>query len=77
MYVDIDPIAVAHAKAIRSGNPNVGVLQADLRHPIDIVDHTDTNALLDFSNPVAVMMAPVRPSHAARPRGSGHADVAR
>jgi hypothetical protein len=59
MYVDIDPIAVAHTRAILSGNPRVGVVQADLRHPMDIMDHPDVTGLLDFSEPVAVMLVSV------------------
>jgi hypothetical protein len=59
MYVDIDPVAVAHTRAILAGNPRVGVLQADLRHPVEIVDHPDARRLLDFQAPIAVMMASV------------------
>src|SRR5215475_7154195 len=59
MYVDIDPIAVAHTRAILAGHPRVGVLQADLRRPIDILDHPDVTGLLDFSEPVAVLLTTV------------------
>jgi hypothetical protein len=59
MYVDIDPIAVAHTRAILAGHPRVGVLQADLRRPIDIIDHPDVTGLLDFSEPVAVLLTTV------------------
>jgi S-adenosyl methyltransferase len=59
MYVDIDPVAVAHTQAILAGHPRVGVLQADLRHPIEIVDHPDVTELLDFSIPVAIVLSGV------------------
>jgi SAM-dependent methyltransferase len=59
MYVDIDPVAVAHTRAILVGNPRVGVLRADLRYPVDIIDHPDVRHLLDFRAPVAVIMASV------------------
>lgn len=59
MYVDIDPVAVEHTRAILSGHPRVRVVQADLRHPIDIIDHPDVTDLLDFSEPVAVMLVTV------------------
>jgi hypothetical protein len=59
MYVDIDPIAVAHTRAILAGHPRVRVLQADPRRPVDIVDHPDVTDLLDFSEPVAVMLMSV------------------
>jgi len=59
MYVDIDPVAVAHTRAILSGNTRVGVVQMDLRCPMDITDHPDVTDLLDFSEPVAVMLVSV------------------
>jgi len=59
MYVDIDPVAVAHTRAILAGHPRVGVLQADLRRPFEIVDHPDVTELLDFSVPVAVVLSGV------------------
>jgi SAM-dependent methyltransferase len=59
MYVDIDPVAVAHSRAILAGHPRVGVLEADLRRPADIVNHPDVTELLDFSEPVAVMLLAV------------------
>lgn len=59
VYVEIDPIAVAHGRAILAGHPRVRVLQADLRHPTDIVDHPDVTGLLDLSEPVAVLITGV------------------
>jgi hypothetical protein len=56
MYVDIDPVAVAHSKAILADNPRADVIQADLRKPSDILYHPDVVALLDFSQPVAVLL---------------------
>jgi S-adenosyl methyltransferase len=59
MYVDIDPVAVAHTRAILAGHPRVRVLQADLHRPLDIVRHPDVTDLLDFSKPIAVVLAAV------------------
>jgi S-adenosyl methyltransferase len=59
MYVDIDPVAVVHTQAILAGHPHVKVLQADLRRPVDIVNHPDVVDLLDFSKPVAVILMSV------------------
>jgi S-adenosyl methyltransferase len=59
MYVDIDPVAVAHTRAILAGNPLAGVLRADLRRPMDIVDHPDVRDLLNFSEPIAVVLSAV------------------
>ena len=59
LYVDIDPIAVAHSRAILAGNPRVSVLQADLREPVAIVDDPEATRVLDFAEPVAVVLAAV------------------
>jgi S-adenosyl methyltransferase len=56
MYVDIDPVAVAHSKQILADNPRADVIQADLREPGKILYHPDVVALLDFSQPVAVLL---------------------
>ncbi|HEX3649803.1 MAG TPA: SAM-dependent methyltransferase [Pseudonocardiaceae bacterium] len=56
IYVDIDPVAVAHSEALLAGNDLAGVIQADLRHPADILGHPDVLALLDFAQPVAVLL---------------------
>lgn len=56
IYVDIDPVAVAHSRAILRDNPKVGVIQADLRRPADILYHPDVVQLLDFAQPVAVLL---------------------
>ena len=37
MYVDIDPVAVAHSRAILEGNELTAVIQADLRDPAHIL----------------------------------------
>ncbi|HKN97376.1 MAG TPA: SAM-dependent methyltransferase [Pseudonocardiaceae bacterium] len=55
IYVDIDPVAVAHSKAILADNPLANALQADLRDVDDILRHRDLTALLDFERPVAVL----------------------
>jgi len=59
MYVDIDPVAVAHARAILAENPLAGAVQGDLRRPMDIVGHPEVTDLLDFSQPVAVVLSAV------------------
>ena len=59
MYVDIDPVVVAHTRAILAGNSLAGVLQADLRRPRDILEHPDLKGLLDFSQPIAVLLLAV------------------
>jgi uncharacterized protein (DUF1330 family) len=57
VYVDNDPIVLAHGRALLAENGNTTVLQADLRTPKVIYDHPDTKALIDFAEPVAVVFS--------------------
>ncbi|MGC4805706.1 SAM-dependent methyltransferase [Micromonospora sp. DT233] len=59
VYVDIDPVAVAHSREILSGNDRAAVIQEDLRRPEQILTHPDLTGLLDLSQPVAVMIVAV------------------
>jgi SAM-dependent methyltransferase len=56
VYVDIDPVAVAHSQLILGDNPNAGVLQADLRDTAKILTDPVTTGLLDLDRPVAVLL---------------------
>jgi hypothetical protein len=56
VYVDIDPVAVAHSRAILAGNPRAAAIQADVQHPADILRNPEVQRLLDFSRPVAVLL---------------------
>jgi SAM-dependent methyltransferase len=59
VYVDIDPVAVAHSRAILAKDPQTTVVQADLREPEGIVDDPATRDLLDLDQPVAVLLVAV------------------
>lgn len=59
VYVDNDPIVLAHGRALLADNATTTVIQADLRHPDGIFDHPDTRRLLDLDQPVAVFMASI------------------
>ncbi|MEO3745711.1 SAM-dependent methyltransferase [Plantactinospora sp. B5E13] len=56
VYVDIDPVAVAHSRAILAGDDRTAVLQADLRRPGEILDQIRDQALLDLDRPVALLL---------------------
>ncbi|MER7570004.1 SAM-dependent methyltransferase [Streptomyces sp. NPDC048523] len=58
LYVDIDPVAVAHGKAILAGHPQAASLLGDLRKPGDIFASKEIE-LIDFSRPVALIFAAV------------------
>ncbi|WP_305790013.1 SAM-dependent methyltransferase [Symbioplanes lichenis] len=56
VYVDIDPAAVGHARELLAGDPRTTVIQADARDARGIVAHSDVRALLDFAQPVGVLL---------------------
>jgi SAM-dependent methyltransferase len=57
VYVDIDPVAVAHSRAILAGNDQVAVLHADVREPQKILADPQLLGLLDLSEPVGILLA--------------------
>lgn len=60
VYVDHDPLAVAHASAMLAGDPDrTAVVAADLREPWSILSHRETTRLIDFSRPVGVLLVAV------------------
>lgn len=54
VYVDIEPVAIAHAEMLLANEPGVGAILADVRRPRDILEHPVTRALIDFSRPVGL-----------------------
>ncbi|MDT7595105.1 MAG: hypothetical protein QOJ06_651 [Pseudonocardiales bacterium] len=56
VYVDVDPVAAAHSRAILAGNQHANVVQADLRDVTAIFDHPRTRELLDPTQPIGVLM---------------------
>ncbi|BCY13153.1 SAM-dependent methyltransferase [Actinoplanes sp. L3-i22] len=58
VYVDIDPVAVEHSRAILAGVDGTGVILADMRD-VDRVLAESEKLGLDFGRPVAVLLAGV------------------
>lgn len=59
VYVDIDPIVLAHGRALLATNPHTTVVTADMRDPKGVLGHPDVAGLLDFDRPVAVLFVAV------------------
>jgi SAM-dependent methyltransferase len=59
VYVDNEAVAVAHSRTMLRKVPNTAVIHADIRRPAAIVDHDHTRRLIDFDQPVAVLMVSV------------------
>src|SRR5258706_346411 len=59
VYVDLDPVAVAHSRAILEGVANTAVINGDLRKPADVLAHPMLRAVIDFREPIAFMLVAV------------------
>lgn len=56
VYVDNDPIVLAHGRALLAENNTTTVVTADFRNPREILDNPDVRGLLDFDRPIALMV---------------------
>ncbi len=56
VYVDSDPVAVAHSRLLLADTPNATVVHADLREPAQVLADPALDGFLDLSRPVAVLM---------------------
>lgn len=59
VYVDNDPMVQTHAEELLAEPSRVRVVNGDLREPEALLDHPDTRALIDFSQPVGLLMTAV------------------
>lgn len=73
VYVDLEPIAVAHSRHILAGNDRATAIQEDLRQPHAIVQHPEVQAMLDFQQPIALLLVAVL--HAVPDEDDPHALV--
>lgn len=59
VYVDNDPIVLAHGRALLADNSSTTVINADLRAADRLLDHPELLELVDYREPVAVLMLAV------------------
>ncbi|MFG2502789.1 SAM-dependent methyltransferase [Streptomyces sp. NPDC048441] len=59
VYVDHDPVAVEHSRAVLDGDGRSAVIAADLRKPRDILGSSEVRGLLDLDRPVALLLVAV------------------
>jgi hypothetical protein len=61
VYVDNDPIVLAHAKALLTGTREgrTAFIQADLREPEKILAHPAIHEVLDLTRPLALLLVAV------------------
>ncbi|MDS1270141.1 SAM-dependent methyltransferase [Lipingzhangella sp. LS1_29] len=56
VYVDIDPIVLAHGRALLADSPQTTVITADMTTPEEILTHPQTRELIDFTQPLGILM---------------------
>ncbi|MEV4069187.1 SAM-dependent methyltransferase [Nonomuraea fuscirosea] len=61
VYVDNDPIVMAHARALLTSTPEgrTAYIEADVREPRTILEHPDVLGTLDFDQPIALVMVAI------------------
>src|SRR5690242_1194680 len=59
VYVDNDPIVMAHNRALRSRWPGVLTVLRDLREPASVMDSPEVRNHLDFDRPIGLLFVAV------------------
>jgi S-adenosyl methyltransferase len=59
VYVDHDPVVLAHARDLLHGVDNTTIIKHDLRNPAEILADPGLNSLLDLSKPVALLLVAI------------------
>jgi hypothetical protein len=55
VYVDHDPVVLAHARDLLAPEPRAVIIGHDMRNPDDILNDPELRQMLDFSEPVGVL----------------------
>jgi trans-aconitate methyltransferase len=58
-YVDIDPVAVAESMEILDGDDLTVAIRGDVRDPQAVLDHPEVRRIIDFSQPLGLVLAAV------------------
>jgi S-adenosyl methyltransferase len=56
VYVDNDPVVLAHGRALLARDDNTTVVTADMHEPENVLGHPRTTGLIDFDKPVGVLL---------------------
>jgi S-adenosyl methyltransferase len=59
VYVDIDPMVAVYARELLTEDGATDVIQADLRDPDSVLNNPRLRALIDFEQPVGLLMTAV------------------
>lgn len=55
-YVDYEPVAVHHSFELLKDNENAAIAWADIRDPRAVLEHPEVARLIDFSQPVGLLI---------------------
>ncbi|MFD1146610.1 SAM-dependent methyltransferase [Saccharothrix hoggarensis] len=61
VYVDNDPVTIAHSRSMLRDNPGAAIADADIRDVAAVLATPEVRGLLDLSRPVAVLMVAILP----------------
>jgi hypothetical protein len=56
VYVDHDPMVSMHGRALLANDPHTAFIEADLLRPEEIIDAAEVRRVLDFAEPVALLL---------------------
>jgi len=59
VYSDYDPVVVAHGQMILSSARSAAFIEGDIRRPDDILGNAELRSLINFGEPVAVLLVAV------------------
>lgn len=59
VYIDNDPIVLAHGRSLLATDDHTTVVRADVREPEKIRNHAEVRRLIDFDQPVAVVFSAI------------------
>ncbi|WP_055588576.1 SAM-dependent methyltransferase [Streptacidiphilus griseoplanus] len=59
VYVDNDPMVLAHGRALLAGDDCTEVVTADLREPEDVLSRPEVRRLIDLDRPLGLLMVGV------------------
>ena len=59
VYADVDPVAVAHSRAILGGSQGAAVIEGDLREPAEILRNATVRGMIDFAQPAGLLLVAV------------------
>ncbi|WP_330272624.1 SAM-dependent methyltransferase [Lentzea sp. NBC_00516] len=69
VYVDHDPVTVAHARTMLRDNLSAAIVQSDISDVGAVLRHPETRRLIDFTQPTAVLMVGILPYVIDEPAG--------